>query len=75
METVIVYSGYIGIMEKKMETTVVFSGYTGIMERKMETAVKGGVREWENNPCTVPFTAPHIPCPTALRPLSGSKKL
>ena len=39
METTIVYSGYIGIMEKKMENTIVYWGYIGIMEKKMETTI------------------------------------
>ena len=38
METAIVYSGYIRIMEKKMETTIVNWGNILIMEKKMETA-------------------------------------
>ena len=33
------YSGYTGIMEKKMETTVVYRGYIGIVEKKMETTI------------------------------------
>ena len=34
METIMVYWGYIGIMEKKMETTIVYWGYIGIMDKK-----------------------------------------
>ena len=40
MEKTILYSGYIGIMEKKLETTIVYSGYIGIMEKKMELLLK-----------------------------------
>ena len=39
METTIVYSGYIGILENRMETTIVCRGYIGIMEEKMETTL------------------------------------
>ena len=37
METIILYRGYIGIMEKKMETAILYRGYMGIMEKKMES--------------------------------------
>ena len=33
-----VYLGYIGIMEKKMETSMVCWGYIGMMEKKIKTA-------------------------------------
>ena len=39
MDTTIVYSGCIGIMEKKMETAIVYSGYIEMMEKKMETTI------------------------------------
>ena len=37
----VLYRGYLGIMEKKMETTimVLYRGYIGIMEKKMETTI------------------------------------
>ena len=31
------YSGYMGMMEKKMEATIAYWGYIGIMDKKMET--------------------------------------
>ena len=37
--TIVRYSGYTGIMEKKMETTLVYRGYIGIVEKKMETTI------------------------------------
>ena len=36
---IIVYWGYIRIMENKMEATIVCWGYIGIMENKMETTI------------------------------------
>ena len=39
METIIVYWGSIGIMEKKMETIIVCWGSIGIMEKKMQTTI------------------------------------
>ena len=39
METTSVYSGSIGIMEKKMATAIGYCGYAGIMEKKMDTTI------------------------------------
>ena len=36
---VLVFWGYIGIMENQMETTIVYWGYIGIMENQMETTI------------------------------------
>ena len=44
METIIVYWGNIGIMEKKMETTIVYWGNIGTMEKKIETLSSGQYR-------------------------------
>ena len=45
METTLVYfSGYSWIMERKMETTIVYLGSSGIMENKLESTITGYIR-------------------------------
>ena len=81
METTIVYTGYTGIMEKKMETTVVYRDYIGIMEKKMETHVwiGFGVNREGPNQCSSASPKPMSsrsagPCDKRLGPSDGFRE-